>query len=237
MPWLLAVVADARRGFQHAIANHLNAKPGYKDERSPLALQPLLRVLELGPQWTCWEQVPEVLPLWKACEPVLRAAGYSVHSAILRGDRYGVPQARERALLVARRQKPWATLPEPTHQRAVSMSDALGWPRSDLVGFPRRADNEHIVTLNGQDYRKRDLFPASGPAPTLTEKARSWSRWTGAGTVPLSTSEAGVLQGFPADYPWQGSRSSQFHQIGNAVPPPLAAAVLRAAAITEQAAA
>jgi DNA (cytosine-5)-methyltransferase 1 len=44
--------------------------------------------------------------------------------------------------------------------------------------------------------------------------------------VRVSVEQAAILQGFRHDYPWQGSRSQRFAQIGNAVPPPLAARVL-----------
>lgn len=44
--------------------------------------------------------------------------------------------------------------------------------------------------------------------------------------VRISVEEAAVLQGFRADYPWQGSRSRRFIQIGNAVCPPLARLVV-----------
>jgi hypothetical protein len=44
----------------------------------------------------------------------------------------------------------------------------------------------------------------------------------------LTVTEAARLQGFPAEFRFEGSQSSQYAQIGNAVPPPLAEAVARA---------
>jgi DNA (cytosine-5)-methyltransferase 1 len=48
------------------------------------------------------------------------------------------------------------------------------------------------------------------------------------GAVRVSVEQAAVLQGFPADYPWQGARGRQFQQVGNAVPPLLARRVIEA---------
>jgi DNA (cytosine-5)-methyltransferase 1 len=59
---------------------------------------------------------------------------------------------------------------------------------------------------------------AEGPPSSATEAVR------------ISVEEAGALQGFRPDYPWEGSRSRCFLQIGNAVCPPLARLVVAAAA-------
>ncbi|WP_367132262.1 MULTISPECIES: DNA cytosine methyltransferase [Streptomyces] len=44
--------------------------------------------------------------------------------------------------------------------------------------------------------------------------------------IRITAREAGILQSFPAGYPWQGTKSAQFQQIGNAVPPLMAAHLL-----------
>jgi DNA (cytosine-5)-methyltransferase 1 len=46
----------------------------------------------------------------------------------------------------------------------------------------------------------------------------------------LSVKELGQIQGFPADYDWQGNEKDKITQIGNAVPPPLAEAVMESIA-------
>lgn len=44
--------------------------------------------------------------------------------------------------------------------------------------------------------------------------------------IRITAREAGILQTFPADYPWAGNKGQVFSQIGNAVPPRLAAHIL-----------
>lgn len=97
-----------------------------------------------------------------------------------------------------------------------------------LVGFPRRDDGApNPVVIGGVAYRGRDLRPDTLPAFGVTSKARSWSVFApGQAPTQLSAADIGVLQGFPSDYRWIGSRTAQIAQAANAVPPPMAAGLL-----------
>lgn len=125
-----------------------------------LALEVGRWVQTLRPRWVACEQVPEVMPLWRAYREVLERWGYSAWCGTVTAEQYGVPQTRERAILLAsldRRVGP----PPPTHERYegrkhsrqqvetlgflkpwVSMAEALGWgltarPSTTLVASNR----------------------------------------------------------------------------------------------------
>jgi DNA (cytosine-5)-methyltransferase 1 len=46
-------------------------------------------------------------------------------------------------------------------------------------------------------------------------------------SVPITVEQALILQSFPVNYPIQGARTRAFEQVGNAIPPLLAAAILK----------
>jgi DNA (cytosine-5)-methyltransferase 1 len=138
----------------------------------------------------------------------------------------------------------------------VSMAEALGRcdaQRSnysvggDVTTRGLRTADEPSSTITSKGFQWQPVSAVPGdtswvhqrPSPTIVgsfapdvvaapgyRKPGDPPRQKTPGSVRVTVQEAAILQSFPADYPWQGSRTSQFQQVGNAIPVGLAYAVL-----------
>ncbi|ACX71104.1 putative 5-methylcytosine methyltransferase [Streptomyces phage ZL12] len=245
----LADELAARRDISRALAD-------MDDERTGLVLEPLrwaLEALDAGRPFetVALEQVPTVLPVWEAFAVILRTQGYSVVTGRLSAEEYGTPQTRSRAFLAATLTGD-ARFPEPTHRRYrktgqqqeelgllpwVSMANAIGWGMTArpaltiAVGTAAGGPDPSCVGGSGARatlYGERDAGRWIACTRLIDAHDLPADRGGRRDTIRLSHQDAAVLQSFPADYPWQGTKTKRFEQIGNAVPPFLAAHVLAA---------
>jgi DNA (cytosine-5)-methyltransferase 1 len=110
----------------------------------------------------------------------------------------------------------WVTPPcDDASQGATPCDDA-----EHGADLPPWARSRHATTVVGSFHP--DVIAAPGYRTTI-------SRQNAPDSVRVTVTEAAILQSFRADFPWRGSRTKVFEQIGNAVPPLLARHVAAAA--------
>lgn len=157
----------------------------------------------------------------------LRNLGYLVEYQLLNAVNYGVPQNRERVIVVGHRGR--FRFPKPEASK-VTVAEALG---EMLLEVPL---GSRFLTESMDGYvaryekassciRPRDLHP-NAPARTLT--CRNLAGATGdmhriklpdGRRRRILAHEAARLQSFPDWYHFEGAETSVFNQIGNAVAP------------------
>lgn len=159
-----------------------------------LVLEPARFIFECRPEWVALEQVPAVLPLWQVYAEELRKMGYSAWTGKVNSADYGVPQTRERAILIASRVRR-VSRPEPTHYDPrkgmqlwgtpwVTMAAALGWG----------ADARPAVAVTAGGTSTGGAEPFGNRGRGALEAERDAGRWT------LRTSF-----GTPSDTPGNGT--------------------------------
>lgn len=221
-----------------------NTKRNSKDKRNVLYLQLLRVIMDKKPAFFLAENVKGLLNFEKGrvFQEILKdftSAGYKVRYRLFNAADYGVPQRRERVIIVGVRQDVDSDFefPPPTHSKDgrnglmkwVGVAEALSdFPDPDEPNdIPNHTYSKYKLNFNGY-LGHRPLDP-SLPAPTVT--ARGDDRG-GVVILPhpngqrrMTGRELATVQGFPADFEFQGRLSSVYRQIGNAVPPMLARAI------------
>lgn len=169
----------------------------------------------------------------------LSTLGYNVDWNLLYARDFGVPQLRPRTVLVALKPQFFKhfTWPVPYQLQPVTVGEALeplmgagGWE-----GAQQWAQQANAVAPTLVGGSKKHGGPDLGPA-------RAKAAWAALGvegksladeppspgftgmprlTVPM----AALIQGFPSEWVFSGRKTPAYRQVGNAFPPPVAAAV------------
>lgn len=213
-----------------------NLRRNVADERNQLYLffKGIVEVKQ--PRYFIAENVKGILSLEKG--QVIRQiikdfsdAGYLVEVHKVNMADYGVPQHRERVIIIGQRRdisdRMQFVFPEQTHfkdrePRWISIQEAIGnLPEVGLEnGDPNNVYSAYkVVVRNFTAHRQTD---PNKPSPTILARGNGKG---GVCAIPhyngerrLSVRESATIQTFPNDFVFEGKLGSCYRQIGNAVP-------------------
>ncbi len=169
----------------------------------------------------------------------LRSLGYAPRWKLLQASDFGVPQLRPRVVMVALRDEIAACFdwpesgskpPQTVGQVLGAAMSAGGW--EGVTEWAQRANTIAPTLVGGS---KKHGGPDLGP----TRARKAWASLgvdgLGLADAPpppgfsgmpkLTVPMAAALQGFPPEWRFAGGKTAAYRQVGNAFPPPVAAAV------------
>lgn len=175
----------------------------------------------------------------------LEAEGFKVFCDVYDAVNYGIPQTRKRLFLIAlnksRYSGTWCK-PRKVHKSKVvrdvlsGLAEPVHYIHSKSLRIYPEHPNHWCMTPRSEKFFDASLIPgrSSGRSfKTLAWNKPSYTASYGHREVHvhpnckrrLSVFEAMLIQGFPRSYLLLGTLSSQFSQVSEAVPPPLAKAI------------
>jgi DNA (cytosine-5)-methyltransferase 1 len=208
----------------------------YVDPAGQLTLEFIRLVGELGPEVFVMENVAALAeePLRTYLEREFRRIGYEVYFNVLHAEDYGVPSRRRRVFISNIEIKPpksrrvtvreaLADLPPPDSGYLPNHETATLSPKK-LERISRLRPGEALMRYRGAGgfYENYIRLTWDDVAPTVMGSRRF--------VHPeehrvLTVREQARLMGYPDHYVFYGSKDSQYNQVGESVPPPLAYAI------------
>ncbi len=184
-------------------------------------------VTTISPKYFVMENVDRAQKsnAFKSAQSMFKSAGYGLTQIILDACRCGVPQKRKRFFCIGALNKPDDFMKEiilkKISQKEMTLQDYFG-NTLDFKYYYRHPRN----------YNRRAVFSIDEPAPTI----RGVNRPVPKGypghpndACPISTEvralttlERSLIQTFPANFKWSGTKTDMEQMIGNAVPVKLA---------------
>lgn len=187
-------------------------------------------VTKIKPKYFVMENVDQIQRYTKLDQVVklFKKAGYGLTSNVLDASLFGVPQRRKRFIMVG------VLGAEDGELQALFDSRKSAQPMTVRDYFGKSLGIENYYR-HPRNYSRRAVFSIDEPSPTIrgvnrpipsgypghhldTEKDLSKVR-------PLTTQERGMVQTFPKNFQWVGTKTDLEQIIGNAVPVNLGQAV------------
>jgi len=203
---------------------------GIRGKRSGLYVYMVEAVRKLRPKIFIAENVKSLLmkrhaqDLKKILED-FSALGYNITYHLYKSADYGVPQVRERVMIVGTRKglKPFVP-PVPCCKKYITAYDAL----HDLENLPEDVRINHVWSLANRttEQGNRKLI-ADKPGYTMRAECHGNTHFHYSLPRRISMREAARIQSFPDTFIFDSKLRETERQIGNAVPPVLAWHVAR----------
>lgn len=178
------------------------------------------------------ENVKRATASMQEVEKGLIEAGYYTWLGDLNSEQYGTPQARKRTILIASLDHK-VGMPVATHSKYHRKTPdrldngVLPW-NSMASALPHRTDLPDWAHVRPSPTIVGSFRPDIVAAPGWRVDPKM-PRQNTPNSATVESWEAGVLQDFPADFPFAGGKKARFMQVGNAIPVRMAKAILQEA--------
>lgn len=228
-------------GFPCQAFSIIGKKEGFENETCGTLFFEIERILkEKKPQAFMLENVRNLTAhdggkTFKVIRSHLEALGYSVYAKVLNALDYGIPQKRERIIIVGFKDNVMFTFPEPVPvSKRKRLADILEKDVSDKYYVRNEIRESRLKRLKDPNYPK-PYISHENMAGSITPHPYSSCLRAGASANYIlinderrpTEREMLRLQGFPDDFKIVVSYGHIKHQTGNSVAVPVIAAVAR----------